>query len=171
MKGGISTPLIVHWPGNIADPGSWEKAPGHLVDIMATCLDVAGAEYPQDSRVQALQGLSLSPLFRGETREEHEDIYFVFNNCRALRRGDWKVVSFYGSRWELYNLAEDRFEQHDKADEYPGLVAELSGRWYEMAEKTDLLPMKKRAPVSDQPASNTHHEWHKPQLTKNWQAY
>lgn len=170
-EGGISSPLIVHWPGHIANPGSWEKAPGHLVDIMATCLDVAGAEYPQDSRVQALQGLSLSPLFRGETREAHEDIYFVFNNCRALRRGDWKVVSFYGSQWELYNLAEDRFEQNDRADENPELVAELSGRWYEMAEETDLLPEKKRAPVSDQPASNTHREWHKPELTKSWQPF
>lgn len=170
-EGGISTPLIVHWPGHIEEPGRWERAPGHLVDIMATCLDVAGASYPQNSRVQALQGSSLSPLFRGEGREEHEDLYFVFNNCRALRRGDWKVVSFYGSRWELYNLAEDRFEQYDRADEHPELVAELSGRWYEMARDTDMLPEKKRAAVKNEPASNRHHEWHKPELTEHWESY
>ncbi len=115
-----------------------------------------------------MQGLSLTPLFRGEERKAHEDLYFVFSSCRALRRGDWKVVSFYGSRWELYNLAEDRFEQHDVAADYPELVDELAARWYEMAEETDLLTEGKRTPVSDLPASNTNREWHRPELTGSW---
>jgi len=167
-EGGISSPLIVHWPGSIGHPGTWVRSPGHLVDIMATCLEVTGASYPAREGLQALQGLSLAPLFRGEAREDHEDLYFVYQNCRALRRGDWKAVSFYGSRWELYDMAKDRFEQHDLASEYPELVHELAGRWLEMAEETDLLPEKKRAPVSDQPASNTHREWHRPELTESW---
>ena len=167
-EGGISSPLIVHWPGNIEHPGTWERAPGHLVDIMATCLDVAVADYPQREGLQPLQGISLTPLFRGVSREGHEDLYFVYSNCRGLRRGDWKALSFYGSRWELYNLAEDRFEQHDLAADYPELLSELAGRWYEMAEHTDLLAEKKRAPVSDQPASNMNREWHRPELTRSW---
>ncbi|MDX2430801.1 MAG: arylsulfatase [Bacteroides sp.] len=170
-EGGISTPLIVRWPGKVEHPGSWERAPGHLVDVMATCLDVAGATYPQREGLQPLQGLSLTPLFRGETREAHEDLYFVFGSCRALRRGDWKAVSFYGSRWELYNLAEDRFEQQNLAADNPELVNDLANRWLELAEETYLLPEKKRGPVSDLPATNTHREWHRPELTESWQPF
>ncbi len=167
-EGGISSPLIVHWPGKVKHPGSWERSPGHLVDVMATCLEVSGGTYPDREGLQPLQGLSMTPLFYGEEREAHEDLFFVFQSCRALRRGDWKAASFYGSRWELYNLAEDRFEQNDLAGEHPALVKELSERWYEMAEFTDLLPEKKRGPLMDQPASNTHREWHRPELTKSW---
>ena len=170
-EGGISTPLIVHWPRKVKNPGSWERSPGHLVDVMATCLDVTGASYPEREGLQPLQGLSLAPLFRGDERKGHEDLYFVYGNCRALRRGDWKAVSFYGSRWELYNLAEDRLEQHDRAAAFPELVSELSGRWHEMARDTDFLPGKKRAAVKSQAASNTHHEWHRPELTASWEAY
>jgi len=170
-EGGISSPFIVHWPGRIKEPGSWERQQSHLVDIMATCLDVGGANYPDQEGIEPLQGKTLLPFFKGEEREEHEELYFVFNSCRALRQGDWKAVSFYGSRWELYNLAEDRCEQKDLASEFPERVDELSKRWHEMAEYTDFLPEKKRTPVSDMPASNTHHEWHKPQLTEHWQYY
>jgi arylsulfatase A-like enzyme len=170
-EGGISTPFIVYWPGVVKHPGTWERSPGHLIDVMATCLEVAGTEYPEREELQPLQGKSLVPLFRGEAREDHEALYFVFGTCRALRKGDWKVVSFYGSQWELYNMATDRFEQHDLAGEYPALVKELSERWYKMAENTDLLPEKQRQPVKDIPGSNTHQEWHKPALTENWEPY
>jgi hypothetical protein len=71
----------------------------------------------------------------------------------------------------LYHLAEDRFEQNDLATEFPEKVEALSKRWFEMAESTDFLPEKKRVPVRDVPASNTHHEWHKPELTSHWQSY
>ena len=133
-EGGISSPLIVHWPGKIKNPGGLETGQGHLVDIMATCLEVAGIPYPETDSIQPLVGKSLLPLFRGEGREGHAELYFVFNNCRALRRGDWKVVSFYGNPWELYKIREDRFDQSDLAAEYPGWGEELATRWQEMAE-------------------------------------
>ena len=170
-EGGISSPLIVHWPGRVANPGGWETRQGHLVDIMATCLEVAGRSYPDREGLQPLQGKSLVPLFKGEEREEHAELYFVFNSCRALRKGDWKVVSFYGHRWELYNIAEDRCEQHDLAGQYPEKVNELSGIWHRMAEYTDMLPEKRRGPVKDLPAPNTHQEWHKPERTVDWKAF
>ncbi|MCK4989916.1 MAG: hypothetical protein KAS29_05500, partial [Bacteroidales bacterium] len=81
------------------------------------------------------------------------------------------VVSFYGSKWELYNLADDRCEQHDLSGEYPQLADELSERWYEMAEITNMLPEEARKPVKNVPASNTHREWHKPQLTEGWRPF
>ena len=163
--------MIVHWPGRIKNPGGWERDVGHLMDIMATCIDVTNASYPEDKEVQPLQGKSLTPLFNGEEREPHEALYFRFNNCRALRKGEWKVVSFYGSQWELYNMASDRVEQVDLAWKYPGLVEELSSLWHQMAEQTDLLPEEFRRPVKEIPASNTNREWHRPELVQDWKSF
>jgi len=168
-EGGISSPLIVHWPNHIQNVGQWEHSPGHLIDIMATCIDVTGATYPTDVNIAPLQGKSLLPLFKGIEREGHTNIYFQFSTCRALRQGDWKVVSFYGSQWELYNIAADRCEQNDLAAQYPEKVVALSARWHEMAENIDQLPANKRKPVSDQPASHSKDSWHKPDIDKKWE--
>ncbi|MEA3462442.1 MAG: arylsulfatase [Bacteroidota bacterium] len=169
-EGGITSPLVVHWPGKVNKEGAWERSPGHLVDVMATCLEVAGCDYPELEGLQPLQGRSLLPLFSGEDRVQHEELYFRFGSCRALRKGDWKVVSFYGSRWELYNLHTDRFEQNDLAEQYPEKVMELSARWHEMAEHTDFLQEDARLPVKYSQASNTHREWHRPWLTESWKS-
>jgi arylsulfatase len=167
-EGGISTPLIVHWPGQVKDQGSWVRGTGHLIDIMATLLEITGAVYPDREEVEPLQGISLVPLFRGTDRESHKELYFRFSSNRALRRGDWKVVSFYGDRWELYNIASDRCEQKDLAGQYPQLVEELSLRWHEIAEHKDRLPERARKPVRDTPPSNTHREWHRPERVMDW---
>lgn len=167
-EGGISSPLIVHWPNHIKNVGAWERSPGHLIDIMATCIEVAGGDYPQSESIAPLQGKSLLPLFRGLPRAGHRDLYFQFTNCRALRQGDWKAVSFYGSQWELYNIAEDRCEQRDLAGQHPDKVRALAARWFEMAEHTDQLPPKKRQPVSEKPAPHTKGSWHKADVHKKW---
>ncbi len=170
-EGGISSPLIVHWPGRIKDPGSWERDAGHLIDIMATCIEVTGASYPEDKEVQPLQGKSLVPFFQGKEREPHEVLYFRFNNCRALRKGEWKVVSFYGRQWERCNMTSYRMEQVDLAWKYPEMVEELSSLWHQMAEQTDLLPEKFRRPVKEIPASNINREWHRPELVQDWKSF
>ena len=170
-EGGISSPLVVHWPGHIQNTGQWEGSPGHLIDVMATLLEISGASYPEREGLQPLQGRSLVPLFRGEGREAHEELYFRFGSCRALRKGDWKVVSFYGSRWELYDLSKDRFEQHDLAEKHPEKVEELSARWHDLAEHTDLLEAKNRQPVAEKAPVYTHREWHRPERTEGWEAY
>ncbi|MCK4747604.1 MAG: arylsulfatase, partial [Bacteroidales bacterium] len=170
-EGGISSPLIVHWPGRIKNRGGWERTPGHLIDVMATCIDVSDAEYPENEEIEPLQGKSLLPLLVGDDREEHEELYFTFRNCRALRTGNWKLVSFYGSQWELYNIAEDRFEQNDLAGQYPEMVRELSSQWYELAEQKDRQPEKWRKPVSEQPSDVNHREWHRPELVEDWNSF
>ena len=170
-EGGISTPLVVHWPGRIPEPGSWVRSPGHLIDIMATLLEVTGAAYPVSGSIEPLQGISLLPLFRGEERRGHGELYFRFSSCRALRQGDWKLVSFYSDRWELYHIPTDRFEQTDLAGEFPELVEELSAKWHEIAEHTDKLPGMARQPVRDTAPSNTHHEWHRSGLTRDWKPF
>jgi len=93
-EGGISTPLICHWPGHIKTPGSLCHEPGHLIDIMATCVDVSGATYPSTYKgheIQPMEGVSLAPAFGGRGLGDRA-IYWEHEGNRAVRRGKWKIV-------------------------------------------------------------------------------
>ena len=152
-EGGISSPLIAHWPAGLKTaPGAITDQPGHLIDIMATAVEVGGAAYPKQvgaRTIDPLQGKSLLPVFQGATRTPHEQLYFRFGNDRALRMGPWKLVSAKLGRWELYNLDEDRTEIHDLAAQQPERVAEMKARWFQFAEKVDRLGEDARKPAGD----------------------
>jgi len=153
-EGGISSPLVVHWPEGLrVEPGSVTRQPGHLIDFMATFIELAGATYPpqiDDRVIDPLQGKSLLPIFRGETRRPHETLYFHFGTDRALRRGPWKLVSAKLGRWELYHLDEDRTELHDLSQRQPERVATMAAEWFRMAEDVDRLQRRQLAPVRDE---------------------
>ena len=150
-EGGISSPLIVHWPRGLKTPtGSVTHQPAHLVDFMASFVELSGAEYPRqigDRRVDPLQGKSLLPIFRGTTRQPHEALYFHFGTDRALRRGPWKLVSAKLGRWELYNLDADRTELNDLAAKHPQRVAEMAAEWFRLAKDVDRLKGRGLSPV------------------------
>ena len=150
-EGGISSPMIVHWPNGLkTKAGSVTDQPGHLIDFMATFIDLAGADYPRkigDRKIDPLQGKSLLPIFRGETRVPHEQLYFHFATDRALRRGPWKLVSAKLGKWELYNVDEDRTELNDLSEQHPERVAEMSGEWFRVAKDVERLGGRQLAPV------------------------
>jgi len=137
-EGGISTPLVVHWPRGLKTaPGSVTHQPGHLIDIMATCLDVAGVDYPptfDGHPVQPLRGKSLVPIFEGRERQGHDVLYFTFSDNRAVRQGKWKLVSARGGPWELYDMDVDRSELNDLSAAMPEKVRELETLWLRWAE-------------------------------------
>jgi arylsulfatase len=117
---------------------------------MATFIELTGATYPKeigDRRMDPLQGRSLLPIFRGETRQPHETLYFHFGTDRALRQGPWKLVSAKLGRWELYNLDEDRTELNDLSKQKPERVAAMKTEWFRMAEHVDRLKGRVLAPV------------------------
>ncbi len=151
-EGGIASPAIIHWPSGLKQSaGSIDKTPSHLVDIMATCLDVSGGKYPKEidgREVEPLVGRSLLPLIQGQRSQPHPYLYFHFGSNRAVRSGEWKVVSLRSGPWELYNLSEDRNELHDVAGEFPDKVKELSAIWHQVAEEKERLSAKDRKPVS-----------------------
>jgi arylsulfatase A-like enzyme len=153
-EGGISSPLIVHWPAGLkTSPGSVTDQRGHLIDFMATFIDLTGAKYPKqigDRQIDPLQGKSLLPIFQGKIRDPHESQYFHFGTDRALRQGPWKLVSAKLGRWELYNLDEDRTELHNLAAEYPVRVKAMQAEWLHLAKNVDRLGSKSLQPVGKQ---------------------
>ena len=160
-EGGIASPLIAHWPGGAQSGGLKAKAgsithqPGHLIDIMPTLLELAGATYPSEfdgREIEPVQGKSLVPIFNGRQRDPHDWLYFQYTTNRAIRQGDWKITSVRGSQWELYNLAEDRTELNDLASRQPERVQELSRLWHHVAEHVDRMPQRMRKPVRNEPA-------------------
>jgi arylsulfatase len=152
-EGGISSPLIVHWPEGLkTQRGDITNQPGHLIDFMATFVDLADATYPKqiaDRRIDPLQGKSLLPIFRGETRKPHETLYFHFGSDRALRQGPWKLVSAKLGKWELYNMDADRTELNDLSGQQPERVAAMQAEWFKMAKNVDRLGGRALAPAGD----------------------
>ncbi|HCS50390.1 MAG TPA: sulfatase [Planctomycetaceae bacterium] len=152
-EGGISSPLIVHWPAGLkTKSGSITDQPGHLIDLMATFIDVGKADYPEqigDRKIDSLQGKSLLPILQGQQREPHDELYFHFATDRALRQGDWKLVSAKLGRWELYNLKEDRTELNDLSKVHPERVEKMAAEWFRMAEEVDRLKGKQLTPVGN----------------------
>jgi arylsulfatase len=138
-EGGISSPLIVHWPEGLkTEPGSITRQPGHLIDFMATFVDLGKAKYPKqvgERKVDPLQGKSLAPIFAGKTRDPHDTLYFNFGTDRALRQGDWKLVSAKLGRWELFDLGKDRTETNDLSGKHPERVKTMAKEWFRIAKE------------------------------------
>lgn len=144
-EGGISTPMIAHWPKGIDSTcgNTLEREPAHLIDIMATCLDVAGADYPKERQGIALwpkQGSSLRPLFKGDPLERGHPIFFEHEGNKAVRDGRWKLVSKHAQPWELYNMESDRTEMHDLSAQYPEKVQSMGAQWAKWSEEVGVLP-------------------------------
>jgi arylsulfatase len=132
-EGGISTPLIVHWPKGIAARGELRRTPGHVIDLVPTILEVIGSKQPEkwDGRpVPPAPGKSLVPLFARDGTVAHDSLWWLHEGNRALRAGNWKIVAAgKDSPWELYDLSSDRSEGKNLAEDRPEKVRELSAIW------------------------------------------
>jgi len=128
-EGGIATPLIVHWPDRVKTPGQLRQQPGHMVDILATCVDVAGAKYPAEFHgkpIEPMEGKSLLPAMEDKLIER-DAIYWEHEGNATIREGDWKLVRLgRNGPWELYNLKTDRTELHDLASVQLERAAQLA---------------------------------------------
>lgn len=132
-EGGITTPLIAHWPAGIKARGEWRRSPGHLVDIVPTLLELASLTPPASFYNEprpTLPGRSLVATFANDQPVSHEPLFFKHEGNRALRRGDWKIVAAgKDAPWELYDLSKDRSEMHNLAEKHPDTLKELADLW------------------------------------------
>ena len=145
-EGGISTPLVAHWPAGIKQPGAITRATGHVVDLMPTFLDLTGAVYPEKFKgkpILPLEGRSLAPALTGGTCPEPGTLFWEHEGKRAVRQGHWKIAALAGKPWELYNLSKNRGESNNLAPENPEKVAALSELWVQWAARTQVLPSPK----------------------------
>lgn len=144
-EGGIASPLIVHWPAGISAQNEFRDVPAHLIDIMNTCVDVGGADYPETSngqKIHPMEGESLVPLFKNEPLNR-QALFWEHEGNRAVRAGDWKLVARRrggSNEWELYNLAADRTETKNLAGEYPDRVENMKKQWMDWANRANALP-------------------------------
>lgn len=143
-EGGVSTPLIAHWPSGIKRHGELESQPGHLIDVMATCIDLAKAKYPTqvgDQAIKPMEGVSLAAAFDNKPLKRTNPIFWEHEGNRAIRDGDWKLVAKFNKPWELYNLKTDRTEMHDLLAKMPALAEKLEAKWDAYAARANVLPL------------------------------
>ncbi len=148
-EGGIATPLIAHWPAGIPTDrqGQLVHQTGHLIDIMATCVDIAGATYPQqfsENPIKPMEGRSLIPAFHNKSIAR-EALYWEHEGNRAIRAGKWKLVAKGKSGpWQLFDMEADRTETKNLAKAMPDKVQSLAAQWQAWAKRADVLPIYPR---------------------------
>lgn len=142
-EGGIATPLIAHWPASITARGEFRRQPGHLIDVMATVVDVGGAQYPTTfggQRILPMEGRSLVPAFANQPIAR-EALFWEHEGNAAVRMGDWKLVRFgRNGPWELYDLKSDRTELRDLAATQPARAKALAAAWDAWAARAHVTP-------------------------------
>jgi arylsulfatase A-like enzyme len=143
-EGGISTPLILCGPKVIPFAGEFRRQTGMIIDIMATCLDLANISYPlnyQGNEIIPLEGKSLVPLLDPDAPAQHEFLFWEHEGSRAVRMANWKLVAKGGKgAWEIYDLVSDRIESVNLASAKPDLVDSLANAWNGWAIRTHVLP-------------------------------
>ncbi len=148
-EGGIATPFIVSWPKKIKGGKSIHK-PGHIIDILPTCIAIAGIERKTVFGKKKLpDGISLKPLLQ-EGVVKRDTLFWEHEGNRAIRIGDWKLVSRgkpikpYTGSWQLFDLKNDRTEIHNVSEQYPGRVNSMAEAWEHWAERSDVYPLDGR---------------------------
>lgn len=159
-EGGIATPFIFHWPKGIENDrkGKIEKENfGHIVDVVPTCLNAAGIKI--DELPKYLEGESLLEIINGASKTLEKTRYWEHEGNRAIRKGNWKMISRYEDdylyfvnwgwkkaprekEWELYNMAEDRWELNDISNENPKIVEELKKKYEHWYNRIGAIPRK-----------------------------
>ena len=163
FEGGIATPGIVHWPAGLKQkPGALVHSPAHLVDVLPTLAEVAGANVPETfpgREPTPLAGTSLVPVLSGVDPPQRPPLHLLHDTDRGLREGEWKLVSFRSQPWELYNLADDRTELHNLAARHPDVVARMAAKWHAMAAGEVHATPKECQPVAQAASAQVHREW------------
>ena len=147
-EGGNATPFIVRWPAVIKKGGTITHQIGHIIDVMATCIDISDTKYPsryKGHNITELEGKSLLPIFEGRKREGHDAIFWEFRRNKAVRQGKWKLVTVGDNPWELYNMETDRTELNDLSGKMPEKVEELARLYDAWVRRCKTAQSKKRS--------------------------
>ncbi|MBH53042.1 MAG: arylsulfatase [Opitutaceae bacterium] len=141
-EGGIATPLIAHWPAEIADQGELRFSTGQLMDIMATVVDVTGVPWPSERRgrsISQMEGESLRASFEDDSVDRPSLAWEHEGNC-AFREGIWKLVKRWDrENWELYDMEVDRSELNDLSAMYSDVLKDLLEKYTRWADRVGVV--------------------------------
>ena len=141
-EGGIAAPLVARWPARIRSRNAVVHQVGHVIDLMPTCLDAAGARYPKEFKGRSItpaEGMSLvPPMASARPVARKAPLFWEHIGNRAVRDGDWKLVARKGDPWELYNLAADRTELQDLAQAEPPRLRALEEKYKAWAARCNV---------------------------------
>ncbi|MBK7133008.1 MAG: arylsulfatase [Bacteroidales bacterium] len=147
-EGGIASPFIACLPGTVSE-GKIVAQTGHIIDIMPTFIELAGGKYPESFngiKIQSMEGVSLMPLLKGKKLNRSNPLFWEHEGNRAIRDGDWKLVSAYDNsakkfkQWELYNLAKDRTELNDLSISESERTRKMIGEYEKWANRVGVIP-------------------------------
>jgi arylsulfatase A-like enzyme len=154
-EGGISAPLIVHWPERVKQAGAIDHQPAHVIDVSATLLDVGGGKYPRrwrGNKILPLAGVSLLPAWQNDDRLPERPLFFEHEGNRAIRSGKWKAVwTNFIKEWELYDMDRDRSELANLVSRYPEKVTELDKQWRDWAARCFVESEQVKQPAKGMP--------------------
>lgn len=146
-EGGINTPMIAFWPKGItAKKGGFTNQVAHVMDFMATFVDITGATYPAEfhgNKIKPIEGLSLAPIFKSKSRSGHKVLFNEHFGAKYVRTNDWKLVARNKEKWHLYHIDDDETELNDLAEKQPSVVKELDLLWNDWATTHNVLPKTK----------------------------
>ena len=130
-EGGISTPLIAHWPAGITRKGEFERQPGHLIDVMADAARPRRRDAIRRSATATptmpLRGQEPAPGVRGQADRARADLLGARGQPGRPRRRLEARRQGPDGPWELYDMKADRTEQHDLAAKQPDRVKAMAG--------------------------------------------
>jgi len=144
-EGGTATPFIVNYPA-VIKAQKFNRQPAHIIDLMSTCLDLAGVSYPKTyngNQIIPTEGISLVPVIKGQAWKGHNALFFEHEGNRAVRQGEWKLVSQYPeNKWQLYNINTDRSELNDLSSKYPERVKAMEQLYLAWAKHAGVIPFE-----------------------------
>ena len=150
-EGGISSPMIVHWPAGIKAKDELRHTPSHMIDLLPTVFELTGIEKPtvwKGEPIPNAPGKSLVPAFESDVTINRESIWWLHGGNRAVRIGDYKLVASKGDPWELYDLSSDRAEENNLINAQPEKAQQLEAVWNAQLEQYSELAQKT---IADQP--------------------
>lgn len=136
FEGGVNVPFFMKWKGHIPAGVVYEK-PVSSMDIFMTSVKLAECPLPDD---RIYDGVNLLPFITGQDAgNPHHSFYWRADHIHGMRQGDWKYIMSTRDNWvELYNMAEDRYEQIDLNKLQPEVLEEMKQAFEEWQK--DLAP-------------------------------
>ena len=132
-EGGISTPLIAHWPRGFDAKNKFRHTPTHVIDLLPTFLEIA--KIKKRTSIVKSPGKSLLPVFKEDQKDHHQDLWWSHEGHNAILKDSWKAVSSFKEPWELYHLSKDRSETNNLAKKHPEKLKSLITLWNKSANQ------------------------------------